>query len=159
MNTMCTDTNQSIQTVVRRRCSALTLKKRMLVLCHGRKHRKIKKRITDEYDLIFVDYRKSCNPDIVMDLTGNDLGSLFHHGPFDAVAFIHAPFSVFSHRQIRATVPQLLKQNDGFIINQDEKEGVIDLDEEDSFSNYKFFRLQTWESLFPNIPIKFLNLL
>lgn len=148
-----------VQTVVNRHV-AWTSKKRMLVLCHGRKHRrKLNKDVKDEYDLVYVDHCKKCDPDIVMDLTGKDTALLSNHGPFDAVAFIFAPFTVFAHPQMRSIVPELLKQNNGVIFKHDDDDGVIDLDEEDSFSNYKFFRLETWESLFPNTPIKFLNLL
>lgn len=93
-----------------------TRKKRMLVLCHGRNHRKLNQEILDEYEVVFVDASRTSNPDVVCDISQH-LHLFLPYGPFDVVSFVYAPCHLFSDQYVRDVVSQLVKK-DGYVFFQ-----------------------------------------
>ena len=80
----------------------------MLVLCHGRHHQRILSQWRDKYHILYVDEDAKCKPHLVLNIL-SQLHLLVPYGPFDAVAFIHAPFHVFANPDVCSVVPRLLK--------------------------------------------------
>lgn len=100
--------------------NATSGKKKMLILCHGHEHEKLlQSRYYTQYDMIFVDIREQCKPDVVLDI-GLDLHMLFPCGPFDVIAFMHPPYTLFTNPRVITTVKQLLDIH-GVLIFDDHK--------------------------------------